>query len=49
MNLKESYSKINEADRFIEKTKRQMKFWQIFTTIYVVTHIITLIYIIFIK
>ena len=30
MNLQESYNKILESDKFIEKTKREIKFWQIF-------------------
>lgn len=49
MNLQESYNKILESDKFIEKTKREIKFWQIFSIIYIISHIATLIYLIFIK
>lgn len=47
--LQESYNKIAESDKFIEKTKREIKFWQIFSIVYIVSHIATLIYVIFIK
>ena len=49
MNLQESYNKIAEADKFIEKSKREIKFWQIFSIAYIVSHIAALIYMIFIK
>ena len=47
--LQESYNKIAEADKFIEKSKKQIKFWQIFSTVYIISHITALIYLIFIK
>ena len=47
--LQESYNKIAESDKFIEKSKRQIKFWQIFSIVYIISHIATLIYVIFIK
>lgn len=49
MNLQESYNKIDELNKDMIKTRNSFNRWKIFGIIYVISHIITLIYTIFIK